>query len=110
MLLPRKDGSSLYNNLIAVEGMGEQVPELQAFKELEYPDDLIVCYQRFLEIGRRRSFGMNGPDPLSWQEIHSWIQVSSTPLNRLEAKIITELDEIWMKVYGELNPPAKPKK
>lgn len=106
MHMARKDGYSQYHHLSAIEKQGQEVPALIEFRRLDYPDDLFIVFRHFKDIRNRSA---SSATPLSWQEIQAWSNVTHNVVTRLEARILTELDDVWLKTYQDLHPPEKPK-
>jgi len=70
-----------------------------------------LCYLLawFEEIGSARQEDMNGPAPITWQDMHGWATVTGTPLQPWEARALHQLDVLWRAAWaaGREKRPAK---
>ena len=114
MLLPSSDGTSKISHLLIAEKdlkkIGKPPPaELQAYYDLECPDELKDYYDDFLQISKRRGVTESGPSPITWVDIHAWASVCKIELTQLQIDMISMLDELWLSVYRKKNQPKKSK-
>jgi hypothetical protein len=49
-----------------------------------------------------RTYGMNGPNPLSWEGIQAWNNLMGADLTEWEVLTLKALDSTWLRVIGEL--------
>jgi hypothetical protein len=73
---------------------------LSAYEELNSIGEIPACvehiWQYFWELHNRRWAGMNGPLPLSFTEISSWIRLTGKIVRKYEIDIILQLDSAYM--------------
>lgn len=95
--------SSEYRHLQHVaEQMGVDVSELIKEEETAlFPDKAAHVWDAFMEISRGRSYGMAGPNPISYENINSWQSLSGVELSLWEVKVIQSLDELWLEIMQE---------
>ena len=55
----------------------------------------------FLEIHDGRSYGMSGPNPLSWGDIQAWNDLMDAGLTENEVRLLKALDATWLEVMQE---------
>jgi hypothetical protein len=66
-----------------------------------FPDRLAYLWETFLHIHSGRSYGANGPNPLSWPDIKAWDDLMQAGLKEWEVRVIKALDLLWLRVMGE---------
>lgn len=71
--------------------------------ETAFPPELEYVFHWFLDLSRRRGSNGFGPNPLSALEVHAWCQLSGHQLTPWEFGIVTDLDQLWLKVWSEVN-------
>lgn len=115
MMLPNKDGVTVYKHLMEVKRMKEMggqealIPELIEYEQADYPDELFPYWKSFLELSKRRTQGEAGPLPLSWQDISAWASLNEHKPSRLEVQVITSCDEVWLSVWADKHKQEKTK-
>lgn len=68
-----------------------------ALEPPEFPDDLEHIWSMFLELNGCRTNGFAGPNPISYQEIKAWADLTDTPINAFEVEGIKRLDRVYIK-------------
>lgn len=69
--------------------------------KLTPPPELEWVWGVFLELDMARGSGGMGPAPISFSDIWCWCQLNRARLDRLEVRIIKQLDAIRLKAaYG----------
>ena len=92
----------------AMEERGMAPPVLlEQYRQNTCPECFIDYYSKFLSLSRRRSEGMGGLCPLSWQDIDSWCRLQEYKPSVLFLDVVELLDGIWLKVYRKKNKPKK---
>lgn len=80
------DGSPLREHLLHVQKQtGRTLSELV---EPEIPEGAAALWGIFLELHS----GRRGKEPLAWQDLHAWQQVSETRLTPAEANLMLRMD------------------
>jgi len=64
----------------------------------DFPQELSYIWSAFIHLSGSRSVGFSGPNPLSYQEIKCWMDITATPLKPWEVETVKSLDNIYMKV------------
>jgi len=71
-------------------------------KELVNPYDppslLMHVWSAFCNLSLARTAGLNGPNPITYQEIESWMRLTGTPLEPYEIEMVKRLDGVFIKV------------
>lgn len=73
-------------------------------KELQgppFPARLSHIWEMFLEVNGGRSYGMSGPNPLSWGDLKAWDDLTGTGLKSWEVRLLKSLDRVWLRVMHE---------
>jgi len=95
--LERKvDGKATTGDLLkqVQKTKGHDLPELDA---PTFPDILAHLWECFLEIHVGRSYGMNGPNPISYESINCYQTLSGIELTWWDVETVKLLDSIWIK-------------
>ena len=50
----------------------------------------------FVALSRARSYGMHGPNPITWEAVAAWSRLMRMPIEPHHADVIMALDEVWM--------------
>jgi hypothetical protein len=69
-------------------------------KELEGPDFpflLSHIWSAFVACSKARTGGFSGANPLTYENIKSWIGLTGTPLDPREVEAVKELDVIYIR-------------
>lgn len=93
---PDKDGVTERQHLEQVEKQTGRRPK--ALNGPEFPSGLEYIWSSFFEASKGRSSGFSGPNPLSYQELESWMRLTQTPLTPRDISVIKRLDQVYMKV------------
>lgn len=56
-----------------------------------------LLLQAFNALSRQRSYGPNGPNPISWEALATWSSMMRQPLDPHHADIIMALDQAWLE-------------
>lgn len=82
--------------------LGKQLEDIEQFNaEAIFPDVASHLWAAFIELHNGRTYGMSGPNPISYDIIESWCNLSSIDLSYWEIEIIKSLDNLWIKTMNE---------
>jgi hypothetical protein len=82
--------------------LGKQLEEVEDFNARAiFPDAASHIWTAFIELHDGRTYGMNGPNPISYDIIHAWCSLTGIYLSPWELGVIKSLDSIWMKTISE---------
>lgn len=85
-------------------------PHKDALEQLELEPEIPYCVRHvwgwFWELHSSRTSSMNGPEPLSYQEINAWDSLKKVELRPIELDIIKQLDTVFM---GHVNKKIRQK-
>jgi hypothetical protein len=94
-----KDGISEREHLEQVERQTGRRPEA-----LEPPTDFPMLlghvWSAFLTLSNRRTMGFSGPNPVTFEQIKAWKELTETPIDTWEIQAIIRLDQVYMGVYN----------
>lgn len=92
-----KSGITEREHLEQVERQtGRKVEALEG--DVTFPTILSNVWSAFISLNNSRTFGMNGPNSISYLEIQAWMNLTDTLLNSREIELIKRLDVIYMGV------------
>jgi hypothetical protein len=84
--------------------MGKSLDEVEQFNsDALFPDVAAHIWSSFLELHEGRTYGMSGPNPISYDIIKAWCDLTSITLSPWEIETIKSLDNLWIKTIGEEN-------
>ncbi|WP_144421186.1 phage tail assembly chaperone [Ahrensia marina] len=82
---------------------------LKTGKSLKVPEAGEWLWSLFCQISRSRTYHANGPNPLQWAEIESWMQLYRWPLEPHHIDIICALDDAWIRhSRSDQQAPSQP--
>ena len=93
-----QDGATKLEHLEQVERQTGRTP-----KELEGPDfpiSIEYLWSAFLSLSVSRTTGFSGPNPITYEEIRAWKELTQTPLTSRDVEAIKRLDLVYMRVMN----------
>jgi hypothetical protein len=82
--------------------LGKEVEDVEKFNsDALFPDVASHIWASFLELHDGRTYGMSGPNPISYDIIKAWCDLTSVQLSPWEIETIKSLDNLWIKITGE---------
>lgn len=82
--------------------LGKQLEEVeQANAAALFPDVAAHIWATFIELHDGRTYGMSGPNPISYDIIKAWCDLSGIDLLPWEVGLIKSLDNLWIKTTSE---------
>ncbi len=66
----------------------------------DFPRLLSHIWSAFISLSGARTSGFSGPNPITFEQILAWKQVTEYPLEPWEAEAVKRLDRIYMGVYN----------
>lgn len=88
----------------------EDAPEdseiyLSALEQLEnlpeIPFYLEHVWAWFWQIHRGRTYGMSGPNPITWENILAWKKLLDIQIRPIEIEIINEIDNTYLEYISD---------
>ncbi len=55
-------------------------------------------WSAFIALNRSRTVGFSGPNPIGYEQIKAWKELTGTPLDAREVEAVMSLDTIYMRV------------
>lgn len=95
--MPDENGITEREHLEQVEKQIGHPPK-ELVNPYEPPNLLMHVWSAFCELSLARTAGLNGPNPITYQEIESYMRLTDTPLDAYEVSILKQLDGILIKV------------
>lgn len=65
------------------------------------PEAGVFLWRAFLELDGTRSFGANGPSPISFAEVEAWARLNGYPLRPWHVAVIRAMDSALIRAFGE---------
>jgi hypothetical protein len=65
----------------------------------DFPRLLSHVWSAFISLNDSRTSGFSGPNPITYEQILAWKQITEQPLASWEAEAIKRLDKVYMGVY-----------
>ena len=82
--------------------LGKDVSDVeQSNANAIFPDLASHLWATFLELHDGRTYGMSGPNPISYDIIKAWCDITSVDLSPWEVSTIKALDNLWIKTTSE---------
>ena len=82
--------------------LGKDLKEVEkANADAIFPDVASHLWATFIELHDGRTYGMSGPNPISYDIIKAWCDLTGVDLSPWEVTIIKSLDNLWIKITGE---------
>jgi hypothetical protein len=82
--------------------LGKKVDDVEDFNASAlFPDVAAHIWATFIELHDGRTYGMSGPNPLSYEGIHAWSSLVGLELSPWEIELIKSLDNLWIKTTSE---------
>ena len=84
------------NTLEQVERqIGHTPPELQG---PEFPRLVANVWSAFISLSNSRTAGFSGPNPITYEQIKAWKELTETPVSAREIGAIMSVDVVYMRV------------
>jgi len=94
---PDKDGITEREHLEQVERqIGRRLEALEP--PTDFPMVLSHVWSAFLTLSNRRSAGFSGPNPITFEQIKAWKELTETLIDAWEIEAIIRLDGVYMGV------------
>lgn len=82
--------------------LGKDLEDVEKFNsDALFPDIASHLWATFIELHDGRTYGMSGPNPISYDIITAWCDLTGVDLSPWEVTIIKSLDNLWIKITGE---------
>jgi hypothetical protein len=95
----QSDGTTLRAHAQAIAKGAGQVPE--EYQSLPFPEALSHCWHWFIALSRSRSSNGFGANPISYNEIVSWSDLTGVRPDPIEVQAIISLDAAYMSAQAE---------
>lgn len=93
-----QDGATKLEHLEVVERQTGNTP-----KELEGPDfpyPVAYLWSAFISLSSARTAGFSGPNPITYEQIKAWKELTYEPLSSRDVEAIKRLDAVYMRVMN----------
>lgn len=97
---PTESGATKREHLEQVQKqVGHEIEGLKSPKE--FPSLVYHVWSAFVALSNSRSAGFSGPNPITYEQIKAWKEVTETPLKSWEVEAIKRLDVIYLGVAND---------
>ncbi len=55
-------------------------------------------WSAFISLSNSRSAGFSGPNPITYEQIKAWKELTDTPLDARDVEAIVRIDAVYMRV------------
>ncbi|MGI9143584.1 MAG: phage tail assembly chaperone [Fluviibacter sp.] len=83
--------------------MGKELDDNSLVDTPPFPELAIHIWSAFLELHNGRTYGMSGPNPISYDTVYFWCQMTGIVLTPWELGVVKDLDNEYIKAMGEEN-------
>lgn len=93
---PDQNGVSQREHLEQVERQIGRKPQ-----ELEGPEfPLLVSHvwSAFISLSNSRTAGFSGPNPITYEQIKAWKELTDTPFDSRDVESVMRVDQVYMRV------------
>lgn len=67
----------------------------------EMPSSCSYVYDVFMDMNMGRSYGYSGPDPISYESIWAWCNLTETRLSSWEVRVLKRVDVLYVGTMNE---------
>ena len=57
-------------------------------------------WSAFLSLNGGRTRGFNGPNPITYEQMKAWKELTNTPLDARDVEAVMRIDAVYMRVYN----------
>jgi len=94
---PDKDGITEREHLEQVERQIGQRPEALEPPTV-FPQLMSHVWSAFIALSNSRTQGFSGPNPITYEQIKAWKELTETPVEPREVEAIKSVDTVYMRV------------
>jgi hypothetical protein len=94
---PDKDGVTEREHLEQVERQIGRRPEVLE-PPTEFPQSLAHVWSAFCVLSNSRTAGFSGPNPITYEQIKAWKELTETPVSAWEIWAIKRVDVVYMGI------------
>ena len=92
-----KDGVTEREHLEQVERQtGRRLEALEP--PTPFPMLLEHVWSAFCSLSNRRTAGFSGPNPITFEQIKAWKELTETPMDPWQIQVVIRLDRVYMEV------------
>jgi hypothetical protein len=95
---PDKNGISEREHLEQVERQTGRRPK--GLDGPDFPTLLSHIWSAFVALSSGRTMGFSGPNPITYDQIKAWKELTNTPLSSWEVEAIKRVDVIYMGSFN----------
>jgi len=94
---PDKDGITEREHLEQVERQIGRRPEALEPPTV-FPQLMSHVWSAFIALSNSRTQGFSGPNPITYEQIKAWKELTETPVEPREVEAIKSVDTVYMRV------------
>jgi hypothetical protein len=58
-------------------------------------------WSAFISLSNSRSAGYSGPNPITYEQIKAWKELTDTPLDARDVEAVVRIDAVYMRVAND---------
>ena len=58
-------------------------------------------WSAFISLSNSRSAGYSGPNPITYEQIKAWKELTGTPLDARDVEAVVRIDAVYMRVAND---------
>ena len=62
-----------------------------------FPQLVSHVWSAFISLSNTRTSGFNGPNPITYEQIKAWKELTDTPLDARDVEAIVRIDRVYMR-------------
>lgn len=107
MEMPGDNNSSKADSLFQIINSAEEGSEIyeSALRQLEEAPEIPFYIEHiwvwFWQLHKGRTYGMSGPNPLTWENILAWRNLLDIEIRPIEIDILNEMDSAYLKYISD---------
>jgi len=95
--MPDENGTTEREHLEQVERQIGRRPEALE-PPTHFPPLMAHVWSAFITLSNTRSAGFSGPNPITYEQIKAWKELTETPISPWEIKAIKSVDTVYMGI------------
>ena len=99
LVKPDKDGHTQKAHLEQLQKqMGKKLPELEG---PPFPSEVGFIWEAFLQLNDSRTMGTASANPIPYEAIKAFMEITYTVLSPRDIAVIKDLDKLYLKVMND---------
>lgn len=74
--------------------------ELKDLDGPDFPTLVDHIWSAFISLSNSRTGGFSGPNPITYEQIKAWKELTDTPMTAWEVEAVKRLDGVYIRVHN----------